>query len=114
MNTKLLEVAHKPCLQETEQVTTANVFVAHNSESLSEDVVSLVLLLLLLVIESPPEEHDVWLRTMNGVMDPSTALLHSNRTPLVLQKKPHNTFVHQRDANKNVYIISSSLGSSTK
>lgn len=47
----------------------------------------LLLLLRLLVIESPPEEHDVWLWTMNGVMDPSTALLHSYRTPLIFGEK---------------------------
>lgn len=34
-----------------------------------------------LVVESPLEEHDVWLRAMNSVMDPSTALLHSYTPP---------------------------------
>lgn len=44
-----------------------------------------------LVVESPPEEHDVWLRAMNSVVDPSTALLHSYSSPFTLPQKPKTT-----------------------
>ena len=47
----------------------------------------LLLLLLLLIVQRPPEQHDVWLRAVNRIMDPPSALLNSNRSPLILPKK---------------------------
>ncbi|KAG0495796.1 hypothetical protein HPP92_000460 [Vanilla planifolia] len=45
-----------------------------------------LVLLLLLIVQRPSEEHDVRLRSVNRVVNPTPALLYSNRTPLVL---PH-------------------------
>lgn len=54
-----------------------------SNTSLGKHIVLGWVLLLLLIVQRPPEEHDVRLRAMDGVMDPTTALLNSNRTPLI-------------------------------
>jgi hypothetical protein len=43
-----------------------------------------LIVLLLLIIQRPPEKHNVWLWTMNGIVNPTTALLNSYGTPLIL------------------------------
>jgi hypothetical protein len=50
------------------------------------------LVLLLLIVERPPEEHDVWLRAMNRIVDPPTALLDPDRAPLVLHQNSLKTY----------------------
>lgn len=44
-----------------------------------------VRVLLLLEVEGPPEEHDVRLRLVDGVVDPPARLLHAERSPLDLR-----------------------------
>jgi hypothetical protein len=65
-----------------------------------------LVLLLLLIVQSPPEEHDVWLGAMNGIVNPPTTLLHPNSTPFVLRKKTilGKEFGHFRRKN-NVPVL---------
>ncbi|KAL2489178.1 nitrate regulatory gene2 protein-like [Forsythia ovata] len=34
-----------------------------------------------------PKEHDVWLQTVNCIMDPSTTFLNPNSTPFIFREK---------------------------
>lgn len=40
--------------------------------------------MLLLIVQRSPEKHDVWLRSVDRVVNPPSALLNSNCSPLVL------------------------------
>ena len=46
----------------------------------------------------PPEEHDVHLRTVNGVVHPTPTLLNSQLTPLYLQQDlfDHESVIEQQ------------------
>ena len=58
---------------------------SRNFFSLGHDALSLILLLLLLEVKWPPEQHNVWLWAVDGVMHPTTALLNSNCPPFILE-----------------------------
>lgn len=58
--------------------------------SLSKQALLSLILLLLLIVQRPPEEHDVWLRAMNCIVDPPTALLNPNSTPFILKSTQQN------------------------
>jgi hypothetical protein len=51
---------------------------------------------LLLVVDPAAEQHDVRLRAMDRVVHPPAALLHSDRAPLVLQRREGEKSPHQK------------------
>eukprot|EP00211_Chloroparvula_japonica_P012908 CAMPEP_0119119860 /NCGR_PEP_ID=MMETSP1310-20130426/1167_1 /TAXON_ID=464262 /ORGANISM="Genus nov. species nov., Strain RCC2339" /LENGTH=122 /DNA_ID=CAMNT_0007109315 /DNA_START=49 /DNA_END=413 /DNA_ORIENTATION=+ len=55
--------------------------------SLHRDALSMRLLVLL-VVQGAPEEHDVRLRPVDGVVHPAPGLLHAQRAPLGLRQQP--------------------------
>lgn len=53
--------------------------------SFCQNILLSLILMLLLIVEWPPEEHDMWLWSVDGIVNPTTALLNPNCTPFILE-----------------------------
>lgn len=82
--------------------------IAEAAISLHKEVLLSLALLLLLIVESPPEEHDVRLRSVDCIVHPSSALLHSDGTPLIFREKAilRKQFGHFRRKNYMPVLVS--------
>lgn len=54
------------------------------SFSFCQNILLSLILLLLLIVKWPPKEHDMWLWSVDGIVNPSTALLNPYCTPFIL------------------------------
>ena len=67
-----------------------------------------LILLVLLIVEWPPEQHDMWLWSVDSIVNPSSTLLHSNCTPFSLYKQNQNSLaLKQMYLELDIYLIPS-------